>query len=118
MRTERAKVLDAIEEVPAGCVTTDVRGVVVQANSRASALLGVSRLVDRPLIGFVARRDTRAFRVMLKGLASQERSEARGDLRFRRRGGPVFVASLRGQVLYGLDRQPVALQWLVEPASP
>jgi hypothetical protein len=118
LSAERAKYLDAIEDIRAAYVATNMRGIVVEANTVANTIFGTVPLLDRALIGFVARRDTRAFRSVLKDLASQERDEVASlHLHMRRRGGPVFVTVVSGRVVYGLAQQPVAIRWLVQPVS-
>jgi hypothetical protein len=115
---ERAKYLDAIEDIRAAYVATNLRGIVVEANTVAASTFGSVPLVDRALIGFVARRDTRAFRGVLKDLATQEREEVASiRLHMRRRGGPVFPTVVSGRVVYGLAQHPVIIRWLVQPVS-
>jgi hypothetical protein len=115
---ERAKYLDAIEDIRVAYVATNLRGIVVEANTVAASIFGSVPLVDRALIGFVARRDTRAFRSVLKDLATQEREEVGSiHLHMRRRGGPVFSTVVSGRVVYGLAQHPVIIRWLVQPVS-
>jgi PAS domain-containing protein len=54
----------AFQASPVFCVLTNRRGIILDANRAASSFLNVPHavLVSRPLINFVARGDTRAFR--------------------------------------------------------
>lgn len=115
---ERAKFLDALEDIPSAYVVTNLRGVILDANSQASSLLGEPRLVDKLLVGYVARRDVDCFREALQDLAKQERRESVMNVRMRERGGPPFSALLSVRLVYGLGRQPVALRWLIYGDAP
>jgi hypothetical protein len=115
---ERAKFLDALEDIPGAYVATNLRGVILDANAQAASLLGDSRLVDKLLVGYVARRDVDCFRQALHDLAKQERRESVMNLRMRERGGPPFSALLSVRVVYGLGRLPVALRWLIYGDAP
>ncbi len=118
LANERAKFLDALEDIPGAYVATNLRGVIVDANRRASSLLGERRLVDKELVGFVVRRDAGCFRRALDDLAKQERRESVISLHLRERRGLVINALLSARVVYGLGRQPVALRWLIFGDAP
>jgi PAS domain S-box-containing protein len=111
--TERAKYLDAIEDIDAAYVATDLRGLTLEANSAAARLLNCDPVTGRALIGFVARGDTPVLRKAIAQLASRERDEITVTLRLRRRGGPVFAAQVSARVLHGIGRRPVGLRWLL-----
>ena len=83
------------DRAPFAYVRTDRSGVIREANQAAGRFLGMpaARLVDRPLLNFVPRGDTAAFRAMVKRLgdiATEEQVQAR----FRPRGQPVLGANV------------------------
>lgn len=94
LETERAKYAELFDNASDAYVTTDGRGVVLEANIAAATLLSMPRhaMARKLLIGFVARRDTRAFRSILKALHDKPRDTF--SLNLRPRGGPPFRASL------------------------
>jgi PAS domain S-box-containing protein len=71
--TESNRYAEFFEQAPIGRLSTDVLGVVAEANRTAAELLGVSRdfLVGRPLAAFVPPDDRRAFRDRLLALADE-----------------------------------------------
>jgi hypothetical protein len=89
-------------------------GFIVDANAAAHSLLGSTSLFDRALITFVVKRDTRTFRRMLRELATGKQDEVRcDDLALRARGAKAVRSTANGKVVYGLDRTPVALRWIM-----
>ena len=113
---ERAKYLDAIEDIEAAYVATDLRGLALEANEAAARLLNCHPVSGKALIGFVARGDTPLLRKAIAQLASRERDEITVTLRLRRRGGPVFPAHVSARVVPGVGRRPVGLRWLLRQA--
>jgi PAS domain S-box-containing protein len=115
LQRERAKYIDLFHHAPDAYVVTDLNGVGQEANEAAGALLGVERgfLCGRPLIGFVARQDTHAFRSLLRELGeTASRASPRAFfVRLRPRGLPVFVADGRASVVASESGKGIALRW-------
>ncbi|HXN33925.1 MAG TPA: PAS domain-containing protein [Polyangiaceae bacterium] len=111
LERERAKYMDLFEQSPDAYVATDMAGLITNANVAAGALFGVEPglLVGKPLISFVARQDTRAFREELREL--KDAPDVRSmTLRMRPRGGGVFVVALCVRVVRGLRGKPMAFR--------
>lgn len=118
LNADRAKLLQAIDDMPWCWIATNLRGFIVDANAAAHGLLGSTSLFDRALITFVVGRDTRAFRRILAELATGKRDEVRcDDLAVRPRGGKAVRSTANGKVVYGVDGTPVALRWIIRPRS-
>jgi PAS domain-containing protein len=115
LQEQRAKYLDLFENAPDAYLVTDLRGVLQEASVSAGALFCVepSFLCNRPLISFVARQDTRAFRHLVEDLPAESRGARTVTLRMRPRGQPVFVVSARAKCLRNDEGRPLALGWLL-----
>jgi PAS domain S-box-containing protein len=111
LERERAKYMDLFEQSPDAYVATDTGGSITNANLAAGALFGVepSLLVGKPLISFVARQDTRAFREQLRELKGEPDVRSM-TLRMRPRGGGVFVVAFCVRVVRGLRGRPMAFR--------
>jgi PAS domain S-box-containing protein len=111
LERERAKYMDLFEQSPDAYVATDTSGSITNANVAAGALFGVEPglLVGKPLISFVARQDTRAFREQLRDL--KDAPDLRSmTLRMRPRGGGVFLVALCVRVVRGLRGKSMSLR--------
>ncbi len=120
LERERCKYVDLFARASDAYVSTDLRGVGQDANPAAEALLNVESgfLRGRPLIAFVARRDTQPFRLLLREIGVAEDGPARVfSLRMRPRGRPVFVADGSVSALRTGDGKRVALRWVLRNAA-
>ena len=117
LERERSKYVDLFEHAPDAYVVTDLGGVAQDANEAAGHLFGVEPgfLAGRPLITFVARQDTRAFRSLLKELDQTGGSGTPRalTLRMRPRGQPVFLVGARATVVRAASGRPLAVRWLL-----
>jgi PAS domain-containing protein len=115
LERERLKYVDLFMHAPDAYAVTDARGTIQEANLAVGRLLHVSRdlLPGRPLIGFVARRDTALFRDFVRALGEARSSDAPRELliRLRPRGGQPFVTAVRAFPLLGSSGKLVALRW-------
>lgn len=95
LEREMAKYRDLYESAASALLTTDARGIIVDANAPSATLLCVPRdvLVGRLLVAFVARRDTHAFRDSLRAILNGPR-QGEFSLRIRPRGGAPVLAHL------------------------
>ncbi len=115
LERERSKYVDLFVHAPDAYVITDLRGTAEDANAAAGALLSVDRefLRGRPLVAFVARNDTRAFRDVLGKLGSDPPGGGvhAFTVRMRPRGQPVFVCLARIATVRTSSGKPIALRW-------
>lgn len=102
----------AFLELPYAAIVTARSGMIHHANHAAARALHVPRafLCVRPLICFVARRDCRAFRDLIRRADHQPQTE-RIALR-PRHGGEVFQAVVRV-----VESAAGSLLWSFVPAS-
>jgi signal transduction histidine kinase len=124
LERERSKYLDLFEHAPEPYIVTNLAGVIDEANIAAGALFRTEPgfLAGRPLITFIARGDTRAFRAFLGELQTVDPGHARTPrdvtLRMRPRGQPVFVVFARATPVIGGSGKPVALRWMLRQFDP
>ncbi len=121
LERETAKYRDLYDGAPDALVTTDARGVIVDANPTTATLLAFSHdlLPGKLLIAFVARRDTMAFRGGLRAIVEGP-GHGTISVRLRPRGGAPFLAHLALRAVHGPVRAirgrrepPVALHWTI-----
>jgi PAS domain S-box-containing protein len=119
LERERAYYADLFERAPDAYVTTDSRGFVVEGNRAAAALLGVdtSALPGQPVMGFVARGDTRAFRRQLAALAAAPTNVTTFETRIRPRGAFPFDASMVVRVIRASSGDALAYRWTIRNAA-
>ncbi len=122
LERERSKYLSLFVDAPEAYLVTNLGGVIEEANLAASGLFRAEPggLAGRPLVSYVARRDTRAFRRLLHELldarpAPQE--PLRAVLRMRPRGQAVFVVSVSVVAVMNDGGSAVALRWVLRDAS-
>jgi PAS domain-containing protein len=116
LERERMKYFDLFVNAPEAYVSTNEAGIIQDANLATAELLASEPqyLVGRPLITFVARQDTRAFRAHLKMLGERN---ANGDprpacqLRMRPRGQAPFPVRLRATVVRAQSAKTIAIRW-------
>ncbi len=117
---ESTRSFGLFEEASTPYLVTDPRGVVGQANEAAAHLLAVNRgaIAGKPVISFVARQDTRAFRDWLHALR-HDGSPHRVQVRVRPRGGTPFTAEVSVRFLpnWGSRLGGGALRWSITPAE-
>jgi PAS domain S-box-containing protein len=113
VQSERERYRALFEEAPFAYLVTDRDGAVLEANSRASALLGVDRpwLAGKPLLSFVHLDDRRALRQRLLRPERLDRAEL--DLRLVPRHGEPVLARLLIGTLRGREGGPGMLAWLL-----
>ncbi len=99
-------------------IVTDRAGAIDEANDAAATLLSVWQdgLRGKPLVGLVARQDTRAFREWLRTLDGG-RQPGRIEVLLRPRGGAPFRARLTVRVLSGAVDPKGALHWTIHPTA-
>lgn len=103
---------------PDALFLTDRRGTIEEANAAAAKLLAMpaARLPGKLLIGFVARRDTKAFRDRVHDLGHTPAARPL-EVHVRPRGGaPPFPAAFSAQDVLDGGGHPVGLLWTMRPA--
>lgn len=115
---ERQRYQELFDFAPDGYLVTDPAGVIQQVNRVAVALLNVSSafLVNKPLIGFVAPPERKAFRAQLVHLRQAERMEE-WEVRIKPRGGAPFAASLTVAAARDPKGRVVSLYWLLRDST-
>jgi hypothetical protein len=90
---------------------------VCEANAAAGETLRVpsSFLVGKPLLHFVARQDTRAFRVRV--VEAETTEAARFEVRMRPRGHAPFLASIAVRHVRGEDGRTLRLMWTIQSVA-
>ena len=70
LEVSRAKYFDLYDSAPAGYVTLNEKGIIVEANQTAAGLLGQERsaLIGQPLTCFIAREDQNIYYLCNKKL--------------------------------------------------
>jgi PAS domain-containing protein len=115
LERERSKYVDLFVNAPEAYVSTDEDGLINDANLATAKLFSSEPqfLVGKPLISFVARQHTRAFREHLKSLSDHgtEQEPAPVCLRMRPRGQMPFMVSLKASLVRNPSAKPVAIRW-------
>jgi len=113
LEDEHQKFFDLFHRAPDPYVVTDTRGMIAEANGAALTLFNVPRrtALGKPLINFVARRDTRAFRTTLIALGDGEEI-APFRMRFRPRQGAVVAAGVAARCLVQSGGD-VTVRWIL-----
>lgn len=116
---ERQRYRELFELAPDGYVTTDLLGVIKEANRAAGELLGVSprSLAGKPLANYVAVTDRMKFR---GGVNRLQRAGRREDwsVRIEPRGMTGFDAVVTAAVVRDWDGTPTGYRWLIREAMP
>jgi PAS domain S-box-containing protein len=110
---DRERYRALFEQAPIAYLVTDQDALVLQANLRASSLLGVERqwLIGKPLVSFVQVDARKGFRQRL--LRRTGLDDGEWDLPLQpRHGGPVRVRALTG-ALRDPDGGPRTLGWVL-----
>lgn len=109
---ERRRYRELFDSAPEAYFITDLHGVVIEANRKASALLNLEPafVPSKPLVSFIALADRCKFRGLLDGLTE---APLEVDLRCQpRKGQPAWV-SITVQRATGADGRPSELRWLM-----
>ncbi|SMB86015.1 sensor histidine kinase [Deinococcus hopiensis] len=98
LREAHEKYVGLYDFAPVGYFTLDADGTIIQANLRASRLLGVekSRLLGRRLTQFTAPDSRTTLAVLLPRLRTSEQGLV-AELRLQRNDGTTFPVRLEGQ---------------------
>ncbi len=104
----QARYFDLYDRAPVGYCSISARGLILEANLTAAALLGVARkaLADQPMTSFIFGADQDAYylhhKALLRGGAAQS-----FELRLVKADGCIFWAHLNTSAALGADGTPV-----------
>src|SRR5439155_10289608 len=114
LEVERRRYAELFDLAPDAYLVTDSAGVVIEANRGAGTLLGLAPqfLVGKPLAGFVAADQRRAFRRQLLDLMHVTDIQSL-ELALVRRGGSGFPAAATVAVARNVYGEPVGLRWIL-----
>jgi PAS domain S-box-containing protein len=110
--------LGLFDQAPDAYLVTDHEGVIIEANKRAGALLGLrpDSLLKKPLVLYVDRSDRKAFFEKLAGLGPSGRLE-NWEISFRSRKGRRFPGHVDVTAIVGSRGSPMELRWLIRDAT-
>lgn len=105
---------ELFEFAPDGYLVTSAEGAIREANRAASALLNLlpERLINKPLVLFVAEEERRAFRSELNRLSQAGRAQE-WVVRLQPRDREPLYAALSVSAVRGPRGEPVTLRWLI-----
>ena len=111
---ERRRYVELFQFAPDGCLTTDARGVIKEANHSIGRLLGLEArfLLGKPLGHFLLAEDRRKLPSLLARVQKGEEVRDQEMSACPRRGGRIPVA-LSGTRLNRIAGQAPAVLWLV-----
>jgi PAS domain S-box-containing protein len=118
LEIERQRYLDLFELAPDAYISTDLLGVVTEANQSASQLLRILHrpLRGRPLAAYVATEDRPKFRALLS-----KRSRRSGPititLRIQPRHGEPIEAELTYTTAHDFTGSPVGFRWIIRDVT-
>jgi PAS domain S-box-containing protein len=115
---ERQKYFELFELGPDACFLTDSQGIIREANTAASQLLGVPTqfLKGKPLPSFFDDAARKAYRHQLDQLCGSERSDD-WEIRLRPRSGATADVSLSIGRMAARDKSVAGYRWVVRDIS-
>jgi PAS domain S-box-containing protein len=118
LEIERQRYLDLFELAPDAYISTDLLGVVTEANQSASRLLRILHrpLRGRPLAAYIAPEDRPEFRTLLS-----RRSRRSGPitimLRIQPRQGEPIEAEFTYTTAHDFTGSPVGFRWIIRDVT-
>ncbi len=108
LEASRARYFDLYDLAPLGYLTVDEKGLIVEANLTATALLGVSRsgLVAQPLTRFILQKDQDTYYRHRKRLLETGEPQA-CELRLLKTGETAFWGELSATLAQDADGSPL-----------
>jgi PAS domain S-box-containing protein len=115
---DRQKYLELFAEAPDAYIVTDDKGLIVEANERAGALLRIkaSALIKKPLVLYVDRTDRKAFFGKLASLNGAGRIE-NWEIYFQPRQGRSFPGRVDVTPVAGASGEPAGFRWVIRDAT-
>lgn len=102
----RARYSDLYDFAPIGYLTLDNRRMILEANLNGARQLGIERgrLVDTPLVLYIALQDRPKFVSFLKSLCTAKKQQ-NCEIKLEPKVGDAFFALLDGISVQGFDNQ-------------
>jgi PAS domain S-box-containing protein len=118
LEIERQRYLDLFELAPDAYISTDLVGVITEANQSASRLLGILHrpLRGRPLAAYVATEDRPRFRKLLSQ-RSRRLAPITITLRIQPRQGEPFEAEFTYSTADDFTGNPVGFRWIIRDVT-
>jgi PAS domain S-box-containing protein len=115
---ERQKYFELFEFAPDACFITDSHGIIREANSAASQLLGIPAqfLPGKRLPGFLDESARKAYRHQVDQLSGSERSDD-WEAQLRPRNGPPTDVSVSIARMTARDKSLGGYRWVVRDIS-
>jgi PAS domain S-box-containing protein len=112
---ERRRYLDLFDRAPLGCLLTDERGVILQANQTMRTLLGrrTERLLGKPISLFLVGLGDRNTHILLPRLRKGETLKSE-EVHLRPDGAPPFPALLSAERIVRTKNDPAELLWMLQ----
>lgn len=112
--SERRRYVELFQFAPDGCLTSDARGIIKEANQSVGKLLGVKApfLLGKPLDRFLFAEDRRKLPSLMARLQNGEEVRDQEMHARPRQGEPIPVA-VSGTGLSRVNSQASAVLWLV-----
>jgi len=116
---ERHRYQELFESVPEAFLVTDLKGIILEANPAAEALIMRPRssLVGKALALFVPVADRPAFRTALNGLARMGSEAETREIRLKGLGATPLSVVARVAPLRRADGQMAGLRWLLRDVT-
>jgi PAS domain S-box-containing protein len=118
LETERQRYLDLFELAPDAYISTDLLGVITEANQSASRLLRIMQraLKGRPLATYVATQDRPRFRALLsqKDVGS---SQSTMMLRIQPRQPEPIEAEITYSPVRDFRGHPIGFRWIIRDVT-
>ncbi len=107
LEAARTRYFELYQLAPLGYVTVDEAGLILQANLRASALLGmnIGDLINQKITRFISTEDQDTYYLHHKRLLQTTPAQAL-DLQMRRQDGTPFFAQLTATVVRSAEGTP------------
>jgi PAS domain S-box-containing protein len=116
VESERQRYLDLFEGAPDGYLVTDAKGVIVEANTAAAAMLNsrMDFLAGKPLVLYVTNEGKNAFHSRVTGLSSGALKDVREwELALKPRDCPPLPVMVSVSAVRGTVGTAARLRWLL-----
>ena len=111
---ERQRYQELFDLAPDGYLVTDLAGNILEANQAMGALLNVrqERLVSKPLLLYIAKRDRPRFYTQLQQLLELQET-VYWELNLQPRQEHSFIAGITISAIHDLQAQLTGLRWII-----
>lgn len=115
---QRRRYQDLFEFAPDGYLVTDLKGVIIEGNQAAAALLGLAQpaLAGEPLMGFLLEHRRDSFRARLETLKTSSSLE-HWEARLSPARGQPFDAEVTVTTIRNASGEPTGYRWLIRDVT-